>query len=288
MLKDKYPVTKAIVEGDFAFFDYLQKILPDKPISRTKATKYVNSIDIRKVLGFESQSLDAAFSSLFYPDVHPSDYFFTNPKTELASYYCRLENRYYNNIFDIVYRLLNFDEKLSEKEKWLKTFNHVYKMFGIRITRHWEEEFQRAISSNIETFNRIVLHSKKTRYLKCAVKLYNELMNIWKEHVYKNNIDWRTVHRSIGAEWIGKRINLARSTVQKELLLLEYIGFITRTNKKSDWFICNNEYRFAVISDENITEMIARAETIRTVMSKPLKEVTRQKLDNLFNKSPSQ
>ncbi len=286
LLKDKYSVTKAIVEGDFAFFDYLQKILPDKPMSRTKATEYINSIDIRKVLGFENQSLNAAFSSLFYSDDHPSDYFFTNTKTGLASYYCRLENRYYNNIFDIVYHLLNFEEKLSEKEKLLKTFNHVYKIFGLKITANWEDEFSATLSGNIEKFNRIVSHSKKTRYLKCAVKLYNELMNIWEEHVYKNNIDWRTVHRSIGAEWIGKRINLARSTVQKELLLLEYIGLIIRTDKKSDWFICNNEYRFAVINDENITEMVARAKTIRTIMAKPLKEVTRQKLDNLFKKVP--
>ena len=281
LLKDKYSVTKAIVEGDVAFFDYLQRNSPDKPMSRTEATKYVKSIDIRIALGIDNQALDAAFSSLFYSDVHPSDYFFTNQQTGLTSYYCRLENRYYNNIFDIVYHLLNFEESLSEKEKWLKTFNHVYKMFGLRITANWEEEFQRALSSNIEKFNQIVSHSKKTKYLKCAIKLYNELMTLWKEHVYKNNINWRTAHRSIGAEWIGKRINLARSTVQKELLLLEYIGLINRTNKKSDWFICSNEYQFIVISDENITDMIARAETIKTSMIKPLKEVTRQKLDNL-------
>lgn len=286
LLKDKYPVTKAIVESDFAFFDYLQKILSDKPMSRTEATEYVNSIDIRKVLGFKNQSLNAAFSSLFYSDVHPSDYFFTNTKTGLTSYYCRLENRYYNNIFDIVYHLLNFDEKSSEKEKWLKTFNHVYKMFGIKIASQWEDEFNNALSGNIEKFNRIVSHSKKTRYLKCAMKLYNELMTLWKKHVYENNIDWRTAHRSIGAEWIGKKINLARSTAQKELLLLEYIGLINRTNKKFDWFICSNEYQFAVIADENITEMITRTEIIRDYMSKPLKEVTRQKLDNLL-KSPS-
>lgn len=30
------------------FFDYLQKNSPDKPMSRTEATEYVNSIDIRK------------------------------------------------------------------------------------------------------------------------------------------------------------------------------------------------------------------------------------------------
>lgn len=111
-------------------------------------------------------------------------------------------------------------------------------------------------------------------------------MTLWKEHAYKNNINWRTAHRTIGAEWIGKRINLARSTVQKELLLLEYIGLINRINKKSDWYICSNEYQFNIITDENITGMIIRAETIRTSMLKPLKEVTRQKLDNLL-KSPS-
>lgn len=282
LLKDKYPVTKAIVEGDFAFFDYLQKILSDKPISRTKATEYVNSIEIRKVLGFKNQSLNAAFSSLFYSDVHTSDYFFANTKTGLTSYYCRLENRYYNNIFDIAYHLLNFDEKLSEKEKWLKTFNHVYKMFGIKIASQWEDEFNNALSGNIEKFNWIVLHSKKTRYLKCAVKPYNELMTLWKKHVYKNNIDWQTAHRSIGAEWIGKRINLERSTVQKELLLLEYIGLIIRTDKKSDWRILTNEYQFIVINNENINEMFSKAESIRRVMAKPSIEISRKKLDALL------
>lgn len=264
LLKDKYPVTKAIVEGDFAFFGYLQKNSPTIAMSRTEATKYIKSVDVRIALGIDNQPLDAAFSSLFYPDIHPSDYFFTNSQTGLTSYYCRLENRYYNNIFDIVYHLLDFEEHLSEKEKWLMIFNHVYKMFGIKITSHWEEEFQRAISSNIEKFNRIVTHSKKTRYLKCAIKLYNKLMTLWKEHVYKNNIDWRTAHRTIAAEWLGNRINLARPTVQKELLLLEYIGVIRRTDQKSAWYNCSNEYQFTVISDENITEMIARTEKIRT------------------------
>ena len=43
-------MTKAIVEGDFAFFDYLQKISPSEPMSRTEATEYIKSVDIRKVL----------------------------------------------------------------------------------------------------------------------------------------------------------------------------------------------------------------------------------------------
>lgn len=287
LLKDKYSVTKAIVEGDFAFFGYLQKISPYKPMSRREATKYVKSVDIRFALGMNNQTLNEAFSSLFYSDVHPSDYFFANPKTGLTSYFCRLENKWYNNIFDIVYHLLDFEEKLSEKEKWLKTFNHVYKMFGLKIAVNWEEEFQRSLLSNTEKFNQIVKHSKKTKYLKCTIRLYSELMTVWKEQVYKNNIDWKTAHRTIAAEWIGKRINLARSTVQKELLLLEYIGLINRIDKKTDWYICSNEYQFSVITEENLNEMIVRAETIKASMSKPLKEVTRKKLDCLF-KSPSQ
>ena len=151
---------------------------------------------------------------------------------------------------------------------------------------NWEEEFQRTLSNNIEKFNQIVTHSKETRYLKCATILYSELMTVWKEHVYKNNIDWKTAHRTIAAEWIGKRINLARSTVQKELLLLEYIGLITRIDKKTDWYIWSNEYQFNVITEENFTEIIMRAETIKRSMSRPLKEVNRKKLDYLFKKVP--
>ena len=291
MLKDKYAVTKAIVEGNFEFFKYLQQNSPKTPMNRQEATAYIKTIDIREILGFSDQPLRAAFSSLFYQDTKPSDNFFTNPTTEKTSYYCRMEGAVYNNIFEIVYHLINFDIAISEKEKWLKTFNFVYKMFGLNITTNWKKDFKKAISNNLEKFKQIVLHSKHTKYLKCASKLYEELMTVWQDHVYKNNLDWHDTHRTISAKWIGDRINTSRSTIQKELLLLEYIGLLNRIDslykQSSTWRKDSNEYQFVILNDNNFNEIIAKAEKIKSIMTKPLKEVTRHKLDILFKKSPS-
>ena len=290
-LYDKYSVTEAISSENANFFTCLQQISPKIPMSRKEATQYIKSFDMRDILGFNNQPLNAAFSSLFYQDTHPSDYFYTNPKTGSTSYYCRLDKYFYNDIFDIVYHLLNFDDDMSEKKKWLKTFNFVYKMFGLNITTNWKQDFEKAILNNLEKFKQIIHYSKHTKYLKCASKLYEELMIVWKEHVYDNNIDWRNVNRTISAKWIGDRINTSRSTIQKELLLLEYVGLINRIDsiyrQSAAWKKDSNEYRFEIINESNINEIIEKVEIIKRIMSKPLKEVTRHKLDILFKKSPS-
>ena len=291
-LHDKYSVTKAITEENVNFFIYLQQNSPKEPMTRQQATQYIKSIDMRYILGFNNQPLNAAFSSLFYTDEHPSDNFFINPKTGETSYYCRLDNYVYNDIFNIVYHLLKFNDNMSESSKWNKTFNFVYKMFGLNITANWKKEFEQTISNNLLKFGEIINYSKNTKYLKCAIELYKELMKLWKEHVYQNNIGWRDASRTIAADWISTSIQKDRTTIQKMLLILEYVGLISRTTSKYKYKVLEcwkkepNEYQFTVITDDNINSIIFKAESIRMSMTKPLKEVSRKKLDELFKKVP--
>ena len=291
-LYNKYSATKAISEENVNFFTYLQQDSPKEPMTRQHATQYIKSIDMRYILGFNNQSLNAAFSSLFYTDEHPSDNFFTNQMTGKTSYYCRLDNYVYNDIFNIVYHLLKFDDNMSESSKWNKTFNFVYQMFGLNITTNWKKEFEQAISNNLLKFGEIINYSKNTKYLKCAIELYKELMKLWKEHVYQNNISWRDTSRTIAADWISTLVKKDRTNIQKMLLILEYVGLISPTTSKYKhkvleyWKKEPNEYQFTVITDDNINSIIFKAESIRMSITKPLKEVSRQKLDKLFKKVP--
>ena len=53
--------------------------------SRKEATQYIKSFDMREILGFSNQPLNSAFSSLFYQDTHPSDYFYRRVPAILSS-----------------------------------------------------------------------------------------------------------------------------------------------------------------------------------------------------------
>ena len=74
-------------------------------MTREEATQYIRKIDLREILEFEKQGLGVAFSSLFYEDKKPSDAFVSDKEGNTV-YYCRRENKFYYDIFDIVYRLL--------------------------------------------------------------------------------------------------------------------------------------------------------------------------------------
>ena len=283
-VRKKYPAIDALFRCDTNFFRYLQRKSPKYSMSYSEAIEYIKSVDMRFFLNIPNQPLKVVFSSLFYPDIHPSDYFFTNPQKGTTSYYCRRDKKWYNNIFDIVYRLIEMSVKnISPKENWRCTFKLLCLIFDLNVVKNWKNFFNRVIENNLKQFRKIITHSKQTKYLKCATDLYHELMKAWKEHVYKNNIDFRTAHRTVAAGWIGKKIHTARSTIQKELLLLEYVGLIKKIDssyKKYGYFA--NEYQFTIVTDENVSEIISKTEVIKMSMDKPLKQASREKLKWLF------
>ena len=287
MIKDKYAVTKAITEGNLSYFEYIRAETPKSPMTREEVREYIKSIDLRKTLGFENQSLDTAFSSLFYEDKHPSDAFIKN-KNGATIYYCRRENQWYYDIFDVAHHLLNFKKGLTEKETWSKTFEFVYKMFGIHFVQRKKEniaEFKRARMDNIMLLSRVVIYSKRTKYLGGFVKrLYEELMELWKEHSEKYNLPWRKVHMTLSTDYLAERLGKKKrdSTISKGLLILETIGLI----KKHDGKYCKNnnlkaanEYQFLILMEGDLTGIIKKVEKIREVYKKPMNEVTRKGLE---------
>ena len=289
MIKDKYAVTKAITEGNLSYFEYLQAETPQGMISREEARKYIKSIDLRKILGMENQSLNTAFSSLFYEDKHPSDAFIKN-KNGATIYYCRRENQWYYDIFDVVHHLLKFKEGFTEKETWSKTFEFVYKMFGIHFVKRKEEniaEFKRTRMDNIMLLSKVVKYSKRTKYLSGFVKrLYEELMELWKEHSEKYNLPWRKVHMTLSTDYLAERLGKKKrdSTISKGLLILETIGLIKKHDGKyykNNNLKAANEYQFSILMEGDLTDIIKKVEKIREVYKKPMNEVTRKGLKEL-------
>ncbi len=287
IIRDKYTVTKAISEGNLSYFDYLQIKTPKSPMTRTEAREYVKSIDLIKILGFKNQSLNTAFSSLFYEDKHPSDAFIKN-KNGATIYYCRRENQWYYDIFDVVHHLLKFKQRLTEKEKWSKTFEFVYKMFGIKLVKRKEENiatFERARISNIEILDKVIMFSKKTKYLSGFVKrLYEKLMELWKEHSEKYNLPWRKLHMTLSTDYLAERLGKKKrdSTISKGLLILETIGLIKKHDgkyRKNNNLNAANEYHFPILTEDDLTTVIKKVETIRELYKKPLNEVTRKGLE---------
>ena len=227
----KYPSIESIKNEDAKYFSYLQKNISEKLITRREASGYIKSFDIREVLGFNNQPLNSAFSSLFYEDKNPSDYFAKNQFGNVV-YYCRAENHFYNDIFNIFYRLLNFETETSEKAKWRKTFNFVYKMFGIEISSSAEENstaFDKVRSDNLKILKTVSKHSKQTKYLgKFVFKLYETIMNLWKEHSEKYNLAWRDLHKTLSVNYLSKRLGKKQgdSKISKGLMILESLGLI--------------------------------------------------------------
>lgn len=209
ILTDKYSVTKAISERNTDYFEYLRKNKNNGAMSRQEATAYIKSLDLREILGFNEQKLNAGFSSLFYEDKNPSDYF-KSDENGRVSYYCRRENHFYNSIFEIVYRLSTFDNEMSEQEKWKDVYEFVYEMNGIKLISGAEENkkiFDRARQKNIEILSKTANHSKKTKYLKKFImKLYEELMQIWEEHSEKYKLAWREMHKTVSVNYLADKM----------------------------------------------------------------------------------
>ena len=287
IIRDKYVVTKAISEGNLSYFDYLRAETPKSPMTRTDARKYIKNIDLRKILGFENQSLNKAFSSLFYEDKHPSDAFIKN-KNGATIYYCRRENKFYYDIFNVVHHLLKFKQGLTEKEKWSKTFEFVYKMFGITLMKSKEENiatFERTRTDNIEIFDKVIKSSKKTKYLGGFVKrLYEKLMELWKEHSEKYNLPWRKLRMTLSTDYLAERLGKKKrdSTISKGLLILETIGLIKKHDgkyRKNNNLNTANEYQFSILTEDDLMTVIKKVEKIRELYKKPLNEVTRKRLE---------
>lgn len=292
ILTDKYSVTKAISERDTNYFEYLRKNKNNGAMSRQEATEYIRKIDLREILGFNEQKLNAGFSSLFYEDKNPSDYF-KSDENGRVSYYCRRENHFYNSIFEIVYRLSKFDNEMSEQEKWKEVYEFVYEINGIKLITGAEEnkrEFDRARQKNIEILSKTANHSKNTKYLKKFVmKLYEELMQIWEEHSEKYKLAWREMHKTVSVNYLADKMGRKKgdSKISKGLLILESIGVIERAEGKyqiHENIPTANEYRFCILREENISELTAGAEMIKANFNKPLNEVTRKKLEEIEKK----
>lgn len=282
LLCKKYEVTKAISEGNIRYFSYLQKKAQENNMTREEATQYIRKIDLREILGFEKQGLRAAFSSLFYEDKKPSDAFVSD-NTGNTVYYCRRENKFYYDIFDIVYRLLKVEG--TDQEKWKRVFDFVYEMFGIKITGNKEENkktFDRVRANNIEILKRISKHSKKTKYMSGFItKLYEKIMELWKAHSDKNNLPWKKVHMTLSVDFLAQRLGKKKrdSTISKGLLILEFTGLIKRVEghyKKNKNLAIANEYEFPILKESDIEEIIEKIERIRDMYKKPINEVTRK------------
>ena len=242
MLCNKYEVIRAISEGNIRYFEYLRKKAQENNMTREEATQYIRKIDLREILGFEKQGLGAAFSSLFYEDKKPSDAFVSDREGKTV-YYCRRENKFYYDIFDIVYRLLKAEG--TEQEKWRKVFDFVYEMFVIKIVRNKEENkktFDRVRANNIEILNKISKHSKKTRYMsRFITKLYEKIMELWAAHSDKNNLPWEKVHMTLSVDFLAQRLGKKKrdSTISKGLLILEFTGLIKRVKGQYKNYLYN-------------------------------------------------
>lgn len=290
MIRDKYEVTEAISTENVSYFNYLQEKTPKILMIREEATLYVKSLDMREILGFEKQGLEATFSSLFYEDKNPSDAFIKNTDGKTI-YYCRRENKFYYDIFDIVHYLLKFEEKATEKEKWCKTFEFVYKMFGIKPEGSKEENkklFDIVRKTNVEILEKVSRYSKQTKYLgKFVIELYKKLMELWEEHSEKKKLPWREVHRTLSVNFLAEKLGKAKkdSTISKGLLILEGIGLIKKIEgqyQKNEHFTIANEYQFSVLEEQDLEKIVSQAEEIKRRYNKPLNEVTRKGLEEFL------
>lgn len=281
----KYPAIEAIQNEDTTYFDYLQRNTPKAPMTRQVATEYIKNFNIRTVLKVKAE-LKKAFSSLFYEDTYPSDYFFKN-KFGRTVYYCRKDDYFYNDIFNIVYRVLKFKTEITEKEKWRKTFEFVYKMFGIKIVSGVAGNtvaFENARAINLKILKVVSEHSKKTKYLKKFIfKLYETIMDLWKEHSDKYNLAWRELHRTLSVNYLAEKLGKKRgdSQISKGLIILEALGLIEKVEsnfKINENLPSANEYKFPILTQENINIIISRAEQIKHIFKNPLRTVTREKM----------
>lgn len=190
--------------------------------------------------------------------------------------------------FDVVHHLLKFKQGLTEKEKWSKTFEFVYKMFGIKLVKIKEENiamFGRTRTGNVEIFDKAIMSSKKTKYLGGFVKrLYEKLMELWKEHSEKYNLPWRKLHMTLSTDYLAERLGKKKrdSTISKGLLILETIRLIKKHDekyRKNNNLNAANEYHFPILTEDDLTVIIKTVKKIRDVYKKSLNEVTRKGLE---------
>ena len=165
------------------------------------------------------------------------------------------------------------------------TFEFVYKMFGITLMKSKEENiatFERTRTDNIEIFDKVIKSSKKTKYLGGFVKrLYEKLMELWKEHSEKYNLPWRKLHMTLSTDYLAERLGKKKrdSTISKGLLILETIGLIKKHDgkyRKNNYLNAANEYQFSILTEDDLTTVIKKVEKIRELYKKPLNEVTRK------------
>ena len=145
--------------------------------------------------------------------------------------------------------------------------------------------FERTRTDNIEIFDKVIKSSKKTKYLGGFVKrLYEKLMELWKEHSEKYNLPWRKLRMTLSTDYLAERLGKKKrdSTISKGLLILETIGLIKKHDgkyRKNNNLNAANEYQFSILTEDDLTTVIKKVEKIRELYKKPLNEVTRKRLE---------
>jgi DNA-binding transcriptional regulator YhcF (GntR family) len=161
-------------------------------------------------------------------------------------------------------------------------------MLGIKILGKIDidaekQKFDEARANNICIFEQVAIYSKKTRYLKGLVPIYEHLMDLWKEQSEENNTPWQETHKLLASTFLAKEFKVSRQKITRALLIFEYIGLIEKVRDSKIRRKEINNYSFNVITSNDKTSIIERAELIRDKFSKPREQVSRSKLNTLFN-----
>ena len=168
---DKYPVLTAIQNDDYSFWEEFQDNSPKNPMTIKEAYTYVDSLDMRKLLGFDSNK--KSVSSLFYTDVHPSDRFFEDKQTGRIAYYCCKENKVYHSFWEIVQRVKDCSTQAA--------FRFCDKAMGIKLLPYNKIDLDSMIKNNINVLKQIAGKNKYTKCLNRAIPLYKQILFRFKE-----------------------------------------------------------------------------------------------------------
>lgn len=268
-----------------ACFDGLKNKYRRKFDTYGEATAYINKIHLNELLGVDDSYLNKAFNSFLYKDLHPSDYWHLDRKTDRVSYRCRKDNYIYNSIFALIARIQHDAlPDLIEKSQWSAVYTFVFKMLGIVVS----QVFQNVIDRNKEIYQQaLYLNNREFKFLKTLKPDYWTILRLWKSHSDKHNVPWKTCHMDISgskfaAEIEGKteeEINESeRCKAWRRLAIMEYLGLIncvgegikTAANREPA-----NRYTFNVLDDH--MKIVARAKVIKTVFPNPLQAFSKKK-----------
>ena len=224
--KKRYALFRAISRLDDEYFSHVEKL--NVLVSSEQAKQIIKSQDMRTFLKLDVR-FGQKFSSILREDKNKNCSIFTGARTGAYVYYDNYKKKGYD-IISIV--------KYAAGVEYVEALSFLCRCYGIDVFR-WETvrgdiTIDELIKSNEQLLWEVIDGNRSLRYAKKLIPTYSAIMELWKKR--KNKIGFLNaldVDLQLGSEYLGNFSGIKRTTAIKHLLVLEYLGIITKIDSRS-------------------------------------------------------